>query len=170
MPRCDMCQNKAAVYTGPTGTDYCEDCCPVPPHERNPNRMIPIRITTPDQDACHKCGKPWVIKTNGVPWCRECGMGPGGPIAKKPAATAEPDHTGSKYLRLIHSTTSPAPTAIVVDCYDMIDALNITCPAVQHAFKKIAYTGVRGKATYEQDLTEAIDALKRAIQLHKART
>lgn len=89
---------------------------------------------------------------------------------RKPAevsapATAESfNASGSKYLRNILITGQRQ-----VDVYAVLDAFNVTCPARQHAIKKLLCTGIRGKANDMQDLTEAQDAVARAIQLQTAR-
>ena len=51
------------------------------------------------------------------------------------------------------------------DVYDLIVALGITCPAQQHAFKKMCKLGKRGVKDVKQDLRETIEALERAIEL-----
>lgn len=90
--------------------------------------------------------------------------------ARKPAvieaqAPAESfNASGSKYLRNVFTTGQGQ-----VDVYAVLDAFNVTCPARQHAIKKLLCTGIRGKANDMQDLTEAQDAVTRAIQLQTAR-
>lgn len=57
----------------------------------------------------------------------------------------------------------------VVDVYCVLEAFGVTCPAVQHAVKKLLCAGIRGKGDRGQDLAEARDAIERAIQLHGQR-
>lgn len=68
--------------------------------------------------------------------------------------------SGSKYLRDV-------PCAIEgrVDTYAVMDAFSVTCPARQHAIKKLLCAGIRGKGDELQDLNEARDAITRAIQM-----
>lgn len=73
------------------------------------------------------------------------------------------DHSGNKYIRKIYSCVDPGKF-VEVDVYEVIDAFNVTCPAISHAIKKLLCTGVRGKGTKLQDLKEAIDAMYRAVQ------
>lgn len=82
-----------------------------------------------------------------------------------------PSHTGNKYLRTIYSSI-PAELgreSVVVDVYAVLEAFNVTCPARQHAIKKLLCSGIRGKGNTEQDLRETADAIQRAIALQKNR-
>lgn len=66
---------------------------------------------------------------------------------------------------------SLAPGSIRIDdVYCVLDAFNVTCPARQHAIKKLLCAGIRGKGNATQDLTEAADAVRRAIELEKQRS
>ena len=71
--------------------------------------------------------------------------------------------SGDKYLRKI--TTKDGR----VDVYDVLEAFSVTCPARQHAVKKLLCAGIRGKGDCSQDLREAQDAVVRAIELESAR-
>lgn len=77
---------------------------------------------------------------------------------------SEFNESGSKYLRAV-----PCSTLGRVDVYAVLDAFNVTCPARQHAVKKLLCAGLRGKADTMQDLMEARDAIDRAIQMQEAR-
>lgn len=57
----------------------------------------------------------------------------------------------------------------VFDVYDIIEMWSVTCPALQHAVKKILVPGKRGKNDALADLKEARDALTRAIELQEMR-
>jgi hypothetical protein len=72
------------------------------------------------------------------------------------------NHTGSKYLRTIRGQQGDSA---VVDVYDVLVAFNVTCPATQHAIKKLLCAGLRGKNDAVGDLIEARDAVSRAIHL-----
>lgn len=72
--------------------------------------------------------------------------------------------SGSKYLRSV-----PCSLLGRVDEYAVLDAFDVTCPARQHAIKKLLCSGIRGKADTMQDLREARDAIDRAIQMQEAR-
>ena len=73
-------------------------------------------------------------------------------------ATKPPDN---KYLRTIEKDG----VKISVDVYDVLRAFAVTCPARQHAIKKLLCAGQRNKGTAAQDLTEAIAAVHRAVEL-----
>jgi len=65
----------------------------------------------------------------------------------------------NKYVRTIHG--------VEVDVYDVLVAWNVTCPATQHAIKKLLMPGQRGSKDKLQDLEEAKQAIERAIELNK---
>lgn len=77
---------------------------------------------------------------------------------------AEHPASGQKYLRKIQVTDEGQ-----VDVYAVLDAFAVTCPARQHAIKKLLCSGLRGKGCELQDLVEARDAVTRAVQLQKNR-
>ena len=68
--------------------------------------------------------------------------------------------SGSKYLRHVILTNENE-----IDVYAVLDAFKVTCPARQHAIKKLLCSGLRNKGSVIQDLTEAKDAVERAIQM-----
>ena len=87
------------------------------------------------------------------------------PAPEQPPAPA-PDR-GSKYHRTIRQTL-PGDThglSIVVDVYDVLQAFGVDCPALQHAAKKILCAGLRGAKGAEQDISEAANSCRRAIEL-----
>ncbi len=65
-------------------------------------------------------------------------------------------HVGKKYLRTIFSPVDGK--SIRVDIYAVLEAFNVTCPARQHAIKKLLCAGLRNKGSQMQDLEEAINA------------
>lgn len=65
----------------------------------------------------------------------------------------------NKYARTIHG--------VEVDVYDVLVAWNVTCPATQHAIKKLLMPGQRGNKDKIQDLQEAKQAIERAIELNR---
>lgn len=71
--------------------------------------------------------------------------------------------SGSKYLRDIILTEDGK-----IDVYAVLLAFNVTCPARQHAIKKLLCSGIRGKGDAEQDLKEAKDAIERSIELNRS--
>lgn len=74
------------------------------------------------------------------------------------------NESGSKYLRNVVCSINGR-----IDVYAVLEAFAVTCPARQHAVKKLLCTGIRGKGDTIQDLTEARDAIDRAIQMQIAR-
>jgi hypothetical protein len=79
------------------------------------------------------------------------------------------EHTGNKYHRKVHSVGNAMPVAIHIDVYCVLEAFSVTCPARQHAIKKLLCSGIRGKNDTRQDLVEARDAISRAIELEDQR-
>lgn len=72
-------------------------------------------------------------------------------------------HEGRKYLRKIRSATSG--DVIEVDVYCVLKAFGVTCPARQHAIKKLLCCGNRGKGDEVADLKGVIAAVSCAIEL-----
>jgi hypothetical protein len=52
-----------------------------------------------------------------------------------------------------------------LDVYDVLVAFAVTCPAVQHAAKKLLCAGLRGHKDRAKDLREAIKSIERAVEL-----
>lgn len=71
--------------------------------------------------------------------------------------------SSNKYEREITDRQGNSDT---VDVYDVIIAYGVTCPATQHAIKKLLCTGDRGHKDTLTDLSEARDAITRAIELN----
>lgn len=80
---------------------------------------------------------------------------------------------GNKYLRAIagkKEITLPdgrkevMRVYVKVDIYDVINAWDITDPALQHALKKLIQPGERGGKTFAQDLKEAIYSIERCLE------
>lgn len=61
-----------------------------------------------------------------------------------------------------HKLTNGAET---VDVYWVLNAWGVQCHATGHAIKKLLNAGQRGVKPAKQDLKEAIDSIKRAIEL-----
>jgi len=72
----------------------------------------------------------------------------------------------SKHGRIIYPVTGSLPP---IDVYAVLDAFQVTCPARQHAIKKLLCTGLRGKGDTLRDLREAKASVQRAIELEQVR-
>lgn len=74
---------------------------------------------------------------------------------------------GSKYKRMLRQTLPEGHpgASVICDVYDVLQAWDVTCPAIQHAVKKLLQPGQRGSKSAVQDLREAIGSIERAIQL-----
>lgn len=72
----------------------------------------------------------------------------------------------NKYLRKIKPADDQGEP-INVDVYEVLLAFNVTCPATQHAIKKLLCAGIRGKGDKIQDLQEAIISISRAVEIAK---
>ena len=71
----------------------------------------------------------------------------------------------SKYNRVVHKDGKH----LEVDVYDVLEAFNVTCPALQHLIKKALCVGIRGHKDESQDLQDIIDSANRAIGLAEDR-
>ena len=74
------------------------------------------------------------------------------------------NETGSKYERSIFDRYGDSAH---VDVYDVLQAFEVTCPATQHAIKKLLCSGLRGHKDASTDLLEAKESINRAIELHE---
>ena len=72
------------------------------------------------------------------------------------------NRSGLKYLRDVQLIGGK------IDVYAVLVAFGVSCPARQHAIKKLLCAGLRGKGDELQDLHEAGDAIDRAIQIAEA--
>jgi len=76
----------------------------------------------------------------------------------------------NKYLRTIHSKKGEITGTEIkaeVDVYDVLDAFEVTCPALQHLTKKALCVGIRGHKNQEEDLKDIIKSAKRALELYE---
>ena len=103
------------------------------------------------------------VDETGMLWRRPVADEPADEPAAKPEDTPTP---GSKYHRVIRASMGESGAApITVDVYDVLRAFNVTCPATQHAIKKLLCPGMRGTKSERQDIQEAIGSLHRALEL-----
>ena len=72
----------------------------------------------------------------------------------------------NKYNRTIFNKKGES---IEADVYDVLDAFNVTCPALAHLTKKSLCVGIRGHKDTNIDLDEIKEASIRAIELNKTR-
>lgn len=56
---------------------------------------------------------------------------------------------------------------VQVDVYDVLQAFDVTNPALQHLIKKALCVGIRGHKTKQQDLQDIIDSAIRAKELEQ---
>ena len=73
----------------------------------------------------------------------------------------------NKYMRKIKAYGTNEE--VQVDVYCVLEAFEVTCPARQHAIKKLLCAGLRGKGDAVQDLQETAVAVNRAIELEQGR-
>ena len=88
--------------------------------------------------------------------------------AVKSTINTEPDKpltiSANKYEREISGRQGNSAT---VDVYDVLKAFEVTCPATQHAVKKLLCSGIRGHKDLPTDLIEAKESIVRAIELNE---
>jgi hypothetical protein len=83
-----------------------------------------------------------------------------------------------KYAKITKSKADLKQTAIskyhvdcngqMIDVYDVLKAFNVVNPATQHAIKKLLKGGQRGFKDVNKDYNEAIESIKRAIELNES--
>ncbi len=56
---------------------------------------------------------------------------------------------------------------VTIDVYDVLQAFDVTNPALQHLIKKALCAGLRGHKDRQQDLNEILESAKRAIELER---
>jgi len=78
------------------------------------------------------------------------------------------EHEGKKYLRTIKSAVA-LTDSVQIDVYCVLEAFAVTCPARQHAIKKLLCAGLRGKGSEVDDLRGVLAAVNRAVELQLAR-
>ncbi len=71
----------------------------------------------------------------------------------------------NKYLRPVRDARPGFGGCVSADVYAVLEAFRVTCPARQHAIKKLLCAGQRGKNDTLSDLREAVSAVERAIEL-----
>ncbi len=54
---------------------------------------------------------------------------------------------------------------VTIDVYDVLQAFEVTNPALQHLIKKALCTGLLGHKDRKQDMNEILESAKRAIEL-----
>jgi hypothetical protein len=74
----------------------------------------------------------------------------------------------NKYLRTVHDIETKSIEARI-DVYSVLEAFQVTCPAIQHAVKKLLCSGMRGHKDRQTDLQEAKQAIQRACELDRIR-
>lgn len=74
----------------------------------------------------------------------------------------------SKYDREIIGRDSEGNLRVIkVDVYCVLNAFEVTDPALQHLIKKALCAGLRGHKNTEQDLQDIVDSGHRALTLFK---
>lgn len=73
----------------------------------------------------------------------------------------------SKYDRTIIGVgVDGKPVAVTVDVYRVIDAFQVTDPALQHLVKKALCAGLRGHKDRAQDLNDILQSAQKAVRLN----
>jgi hypothetical protein len=73
----------------------------------------------------------------------------------------------NKYQRIV---TDAIGRCAHIDVYDVLAAFGVTCPARQHAIKKLLCAGQRGAKDELVDVVEARASIERALDLLQQRT
>lgn len=91
-----------------------------------------------------------------IPKCAKCGTDSVYPM--RGSESEKPKH--SHYFREWKGEK--------LDFYFIMTLFGITDPCLMHAMKKLMFAGVRGAKGEEKDLNEAIDSIRRRLELMKA--
>ena len=86
--------------------------------------------------------------------------------APKKTPDLTPDFTKASSNKYEREITDRQGNSATVDVYDVLKAFNVTCPATQHALKKLLCSGLRGHKDLQTDLIEAKESIVRAIELN----
>jgi hypothetical protein len=157
------------------------ECCEMNDESQNNWRMLhPDEIVEPTDEILAENGQ-FVGQWIGVSYSRvgkpRCDATIRRRIAKQapaPEVPASPVDRGTKYHRTIAQTLPDKDNcteeiAVTVDVYDVLAAFGVTCPAIQHAVKKLLSPGQRGAKDKIKDLQEAAVSIQRAIQMESSR-
>lgn len=127
--------------------------------------LVPEEALT-DSDLCKKVSQAfrWSYTPQGLDFWRAINRGklpPGypAPSEKTTVKSDEPAHTKNKYTVECRGR--------YIDVYDVLKAFGVTNPADQHAIKKMLMPGKRGTKDAIKDRKEAIESIKRAIELEE---
>lgn len=149
--------NREGGHTFGPGRFLCEFC---------EIGLDPIRTRVGAGHPVPRCSRLRPCPAHGQPACPVClaaglANGPDRRTGEERRGTS-----GNKYHRTIYGLKDAIADegAVVVDVYSVLTAFAVTSPGLQHAAKKILCAGIRGKGDRVQDLTEARDALDRAIE------
>ena len=74
--------------------------------------------------------------------------------------------TGKYTRQLTYWDEATLPHPVYFDVYDVLAAFAVTCPATQHAIKKLLCAGLRGHKDKTKDFEEAIESIERAIEMN----
>lgn len=85
---------------------------------------------------------------------------------EKSAPETATDFTKASPNKYEREITDRQGNSATVDVYDVLKAFEVTCPATQHAVKKLLCSGLRGHKDLQTDLIEAKESIVRAIELN----
>lgn len=79
------------------------------------------------------------------------------------------EHSGSQAVRNENGKDkyNRPCKGVTIDVYDVLQAFEVTNPALQHLIKKALCAGLRGHKDRQQDLNEILESARRAIELEK---
>jgi len=90
--------------------------------------------------------------------CQVCGV-----VNRYEVLSEVPPGTG--VLNLPLGKYSRPCKGITIDVYDVLQAFEVTNPALQHLIKKALCAGLRGHKDRQQDMNEILESARRAIEL-----
>lgn len=115
-------------------------------------------------NMCYHCaGSGWAGNSLSVLGdqrvCSHCGGSGGFPASEPLWDMHEAAKPKNKYTRHVKGAD--------IDVYDVLRAWDVTCPAIQHAVKKLLAPGQRGHKDRITDLREALASVQRSIEMEE---
>ena len=186
-PKCARCKtNDAEGFMWIDGSNCCGPCVGYRPFqgmtsvwfEPAPAKLRPDEgaVTPETEDAgtkdncCWFCSDPLATEEDfyksedGDLMCQSCFVR----LSKRQPRAVQPfklQQAAQPETRSHSHYYKPVGHLQTVDWYRVATLFEITCPALAHAGKKIAFAGKRGLKDQRKDIQEAIDTLQRKLQM-----
>lgn len=109
-------------------------------------------LTVSERQRCNDCAHVWGLPFSGALWDKREAL-------EVIQDSILEERTKNKYTRHVKG--------VDIDVYDVLRAWDVTCPAIQHAVKKLLAPGQRGHKDRITDLREALASVQRGIEMEE---